>query len=402
MTKTVLTDVVADQYTRWMYPKPIMDLTEWAASNWEWFDPSHAHPVFWPDRDYNIGMDILVAGCGTNQAAVIAFTNPGAKVVAIDVSSQSLAHQRFLKEKHGLRNLELHLLPIEELNTLSRDFDLIISSGVLHHMASPQAGMDTLARCLRRDGVAAIMLYARHGRVGVDMLSSSFRDMGLRQDEVSVAAVREVLASLPQDHPVRAYLSIARDLDTDAGVVDTFLHGRERNYTIPECLGLVEAAGLVLQDLFFKAPYNPWPFSESPLHAPLSEMSREERWSVMERINFRNSCHFFMACRPDRDPDGWRIDFSPEASAGYVPAFRHRCHIKGTQVVRHGFSMELSPVQSSLLRQVDGRRSIKDIVAIADRSGPLKGQGLSRIEPVAMGFFYGLWQTDFLTMTMPR
>lgn len=402
MNNAVLTDVVADQYTRWVYPKPIMDLTGWVKSNWEWFDPSHAHPVFWPDRDYNIEMDILVAGCGTNQAAVIAFTNPGAKVVAIDVSPQSLTHQQFLKKKHGLKNLELHLLPIEELNTLSRDFDLIISSGVLHHMTSPQAGMDMLARCLRRDGVAAIMLYAKHGRVGVDMLSSAFRDMGLQQDEVSVAKVREVLESLPQEHPVRAYLSIAKDLDSDAGVVDTFLHGRERNYTIPECLELVEAAGLVLQDLFFKAPYNPWPFTQHPLHTTLADLSREQRWSVMERINFRNSCHFFMACRPDRDPDSWKIDFSPEAAVDYVPAFRHRCHIKGTQVVRHGFSMDLSPTQLSFLRHVDGRRRIKDIVALADRSESLQTHDRSGIELIAMGFFYGLWQTDFLTMTLPR
>ena len=35
-------------------------------------------------------MDILVAGCGTNQAAVLAFTNPAANVVAINVSQPSL------------------------------------------------------------------------------------------------------------------------------------------------------------------------------------------------------------------------------------------------------------------------------------------------------------------------
>ena len=36
-------------------------------------------------------------------------------------------------------------------------------------------------------------------------------------------------------HPIRGYLQIAPDLQDDAGLVDTFLHGREQAYTIDEC-----------------------------------------------------------------------------------------------------------------------------------------------------------------------
>ena len=119
------------------------------ATNWDWFDPTHAHRVLWPDRDYRPDLDILIAGCGTNQAAVFAFNNPGANVVAVDISQPSLDHQQYLKDKHGLHNLELHLLPIEELPTLGRQFDLVVSTGVLHHMADPLAGLKALAGCLR-------------------------------------------------------------------------------------------------------------------------------------------------------------------------------------------------------------------------------------------------------------
>ena len=157
-------DVVARQYERWRYPEPIHDLAAWVETNWEWFDPVHAHGVLWPDRAYKPNLDILIAGCGTNQAAVFAFTNPVANVVAVDVSQPSLDHQQYLKEKYGLANLELRLLPIEELPTLGRDFDLIVSTGVLHHLADPPSGMKALARCLRRDGVLGVMLYAKYGR----------------------------------------------------------------------------------------------------------------------------------------------------------------------------------------------------------------------------------------------
>ena len=62
-----LDDVVAQQYSRWMYPAPIFDLPAWLKDHWQWFDPSHAHRLFWPDQEYPVGLDILVAGCGTNQ-----------------------------------------------------------------------------------------------------------------------------------------------------------------------------------------------------------------------------------------------------------------------------------------------------------------------------------------------
>ena len=127
------------------YPPPIQDLEAYSTNNWEWFDPFRAHRVLWPDRDYRPDLHILIAGCGANQASVFAFTNRAAKVVAVDVSQSALDHQRYLKDKHGLDNLELHLLPIEELSTLQRDFDLIVSTGVLHHMADPLTGMTALA-----------------------------------------------------------------------------------------------------------------------------------------------------------------------------------------------------------------------------------------------------------------
>ena len=74
----------------------------------------------------------------------------------------------------------------------------------------------------------SLMLYARYGRIGVDLLQGVFRDLGLGQDPASLRIVEEALSTLPDDHPVRAYQAIAPDLGYDAGLVDTFLHGREQ------------------------------------------------------------------------------------------------------------------------------------------------------------------------------
>jgi SAM-dependent methyltransferase len=388
MTDPSPSDIVSDQYTRWPYPAPIEDLPGWLEANWEWFDPSHAHRLFWPDRAYRPDMDILVAGCGINQAAVFARNNPAARVVAIDTSARALAHHERLKQRYALANLELHRLPVEQAGSLERRFDLIVSTGVLHHLADPRHGLAALGACLKPDGVAALMVYARYGRIGVQTLQSVFRDLGFAQDEASLARVKDAIASLPDAHPVKAYLRIAPDLQSDAGWVDTFLHGREASYSIDDCLDLVDGAGLAFQDLFMKADYYPPPGSTNAFHDLVSTLPPPGQWSIMERMNFGNACHFFMACRDDRPVERYRIDFDAAAAMAYVPSFRLRCALDGGQICRPGWRMDLDAEAQDLVRQIDGRRTIGDI------GGDLGGDSARRL-------FQRLWQLDFLAMGLP-
>jgi SAM-dependent methyltransferase len=398
-----LSDVVAQQYERWRYPAPIEDLEVWAQSYWEWFDPWHAHRVLWPDRRYKPGMDILIAGCGTNQAAVFAHANPRANVVAVDISDASLEHQRHLKTKYGLENLELHRLPIERVHTLDGDFDLIVSTGVLHHLADPITGIQALADCLRPDGVMALMVYATYGRIGVDIMQSVYRDVGLHQDEPSLRIVKESLVFAARSHPVRSYLNLADDVASDAGLVDTFLHGRARCYTVDDCLELVKAGGLVFQDWFLKSGYYPPRLinPNSEFLDAVEALPQEKQWSVMERLNTTNGCHFFLACRADRPTESYRIDFSSAAAADYIPSLRWRCDLRGTTLSRWGWSVELNTTQLALAQQVDGRRTIDEIAYRVAQSGVLSPDEAAEVDATARTFFKNVWQTDFVAITLP-
>lgn len=101
MSEDARADGVSRQYDRWQYPPPVTDLDAWTTNHWDWFDPFWAHRLLWPDREYRPDLDILIAGCGTFQAAVYAYTNRAAKVVAIDVSRTALDHQQFLRTSTG-------------------------------------------------------------------------------------------------------------------------------------------------------------------------------------------------------------------------------------------------------------------------------------------------------------
>lgn len=396
-------DIVARQYQRWQYPHPIADLELWTTNSWEWLDPAYSHRILWPDREYKPDLDVLVAGCGTNQAAIFAFTNPDARVVGIDISQPSLSNQQHLKAKHGLKNLELYLLPIEEVATLGLDFDLVVSTGVLHHLADPGRGLTSLAECLRRDGVIGLMLYAKYGRIGVELLESAFRDMGLGQDEASVQLVKDLLLLLPHDHPVVSYLRTARDLVSDAAIVDTFLHGRQRSYTVGDCLSLVAAAGLVFQGWFLKTPYYPHEFNmpKSGFYPAVTALPETTLWSVMERIQTLNAGHLFMACRSDRPKEQYSIDFTTAEAFDYVPELRTGCGVEGGDIVWPGRRWTLKPDQLPFVEHIDGRRTIREIAQqVAGRTDrPPAGDA----ETAEMGrrLFQSLWRLDFVAMALP-
>jgi SAM-dependent methyltransferase len=405
LTEDPRADGVSRQYDRWEYPPPVIDLEEWAANgHWDWFDPFWSHRIFWPNRrEFKPDLDILIAGCGTSQAAECAFTNRGASVVAIDVSRSALNHEQYLKDKHGLDNLELHHLPIEEVSALGRDFDLIVCSGVLHHMADPLTGLKALGECLRRDGALAAMLYAKYGRIGVEILESVFRDLGLAQDEASVQLVKDAIAMLPADHPASSYVRVARDLLSDSGIVDTFLHTRQRSYTVAECLDLVSGAGLAFQGWFHKTPYYPHdlfpPGSKLPL--VLSQLPDAKLWSVMERLQTLNATHYFIACRPERPKEHYTVDFSsPSGALDYVPLTRTACQLSGDEIFLRGVKLKLNPAQLPFVQHVDGRRTIREIIECVAQQGDVPQETRARLEEFGHNLFQALWRLDFLTMAL--
>ena len=85
--------------------------------------------------------NILVAGCGTGQHSIgTASTFQSSKIFAIDLSLSSLAYAKRKTDEFGIENIKYMQADILDLGKLDRKFDIIESSGVLHHMANPLAG----------------------------------------------------------------------------------------------------------------------------------------------------------------------------------------------------------------------------------------------------------------------
>lgn len=396
-------DPIRAFYNAHPYPPPVSDL-ERARELWR--DPLRAKGdfhLFWPARPFRNDLDILVAGCGTSQAARHALHRPDARVTGIDVSATSLKHTQSLKRQYGLGNMETEMRAIEDVGRLGRQFDLIVCTGVLHHLADPEAGLRALRSALKPDGVIHLMLYAPHGRAGIYLLQDYCRRLGIGTSRAEIAQLTEAVEALPWQHPLQPALQQSRDfLDPDA-LADALLNPRDRAYDVPQLLAALDDSGLRLCRWYRQAPYLPQcgAIAQTAHGERIAALPPREQYAAMELWRGAMATHSLIAARDDdgigNGADGDGIGFDDERWPRFVPI-----RLPSTDCVQdnlppgavgllfnrnHRFHDLILPVdadQKAMLDAIDGEHSIGQI---AQRTG------LGRSDK-ARDFFEALWRYD--------
>lgn len=203
------------------------------------------------------GFRALVAGSGTGDATIYLAeqlkTIPGARVVSIDFSQASNEVARQRARVRGLRNITfLHgsLLDLPGMDV--PPFDYINCTGVLHHLADPDAGLAALTAVLAPGGAMGLMLYGRYGRTGVYQMQELMRLVNGDEPDPRerIANTKAMLAALPPSNWFKRGEELFSDHVRfgDVGVYDLFLHEQDRAYTVPETYAFVERAGMNLID----------------------------------------------------------------------------------------------------------------------------------------------------------
>ena len=112
--------------------------------------------------------EILIAGCGTGQQAMAWSAYMDSKICAVDLSSESLAYAiRKAKEKN-IKNINFYHLDLLDLELLNKKFDIIISTGCLHHMEKPEDGLESLVNVLKPQGLIYLGLYSKRARSEIE------------------------------------------------------------------------------------------------------------------------------------------------------------------------------------------------------------------------------------------
>ena len=373
-------DPVCEFYTHHPYPPPVENLDR---ARDEWRDENRhraEYHLLWPHRPYRSDLEILVAGCGTWQAAKYAVCRPEARVVGIDVSPTSLDHTEQLKHKYKLTNLEVRSSSIERVAELERCFDLIVCTGVLHHLADPDAGLRALRSVLKSEGSIYLMVYAPYGRTGVYMLQDYCRRLGIGTSEREINDLMAVLKALPQHHPLAGLLRGSRDAANPDALADALLNPRDRAYSVPQLFDFIEGNGLTFERWYSQAPYLPQcgAIATTPHRVRLTALSECEQYAAMELWRGALATHSVIISRSDSNEAGGKVRFNDPRWPQYVPV-----RLPGTLCVQdrlpegaagvllsryHTFPdlvLVIDAQEKRMFDAIDGRRSIAELVKSA-------------------------------------
>jgi hypothetical protein len=324
-------------------------------------------------------------------------------VSGIDVSATSVLCTKELQRKHGLNNLQVHRLPIECAHELGTRFDQIVCTGVLHHLADPDAGLAALREVLEPDGAMHLMVYAPYGRTGIYMLQEFCRQLGIRADDGEIRDLVTALRLLPPGHPLETLLREAPDFRHDAALADALLHPQDRAYSVPQLFDFLEKGGLRFGRWVRQAPYSPHcgVMAAIPQTRRIAQRPAADQYAAVELFRGTMVRHNVVAYRND-GPGPQQIDFAGDAWPDYVPirmsdtiCVQERPPF-GTAAVlinrSHTFRDLLVPIDSvekCLFDAIDGSCSIRDLV---DSTLPRSGRRSSL--DVARRFFERLWWSD--------
>jgi SAM-dependent methyltransferase len=369
--------------------------------------------LFWPSRPFKEGFSVLVAGCGTSQAAKHAMRWPGAQVVGIDFSATSVRSTETLKRKYQLNNLQVRQLPVERATELGKTFDQIVCTGVLHHLPDPDIGLRALRDVLAPGGAMQLMVYAPYGRAGVYMMQEFCRRMGLRANDDGIRSLIGALKALPPAHPLATLLREAPDFQQEAALADALLHPQDRAYSVPQLFEYIERAGLAFGRWLRQAPYTarcgvP---ARIPQARQMIQLPPVEQYAAVELFRGTMARHSAIVHRKD-DADAQRVCFSEGDWTGYVPVrmpdtvcVQERLPPGAAAVLvnrSHTFRDLYVPIDAAekrLFDAVDGNCTIGEILQ--------QGTSASRSEPgveveAARNLFERLWWYDQVVVDTSR
>jgi 2-polyprenyl-3-methyl-5-hydroxy-6-metoxy-1,4-benzoquinol methylase len=195
---------------------------------------------------------VLVAGCGTGFEPIdMARMDPALTITAMDLSRASLAHGMRVAEDLGLTGIRFVQGDILAFDKVQAQFDVVTSTGVIHHMARPEDGLARLAGVLRPGGVVRLGLYSERARAVVRAAHDLIQRKGWTPVDADIRAFRAHVLVLPEGDPLAA-LKESADFYSLSGCRDLVFHVQEHRYTPPQLGELIAGAGLRL--VAFEAP----------------------------------------------------------------------------------------------------------------------------------------------------
>ena len=243
------------------------------------------------------GKTILDAGCGSGyKSLVLAIANPGAEIVGVDLSSESVKLARERLKYHGIEQAEFHAMAIEDLSSLGRSFDYINCDETLYFFPNPATGLAAMKSVLKPKGLIRTNLHSAWQRAPLYRAQSMFKLMGLFEsnpEELEIELVKEVMGALSPhvDLKQRTWKpQYATGDKSEEVILANFLLQGDRGFTVPEMFEALREADLEFTSMVNWHAWEVLFLFQKPDDLPaflafgLPECSVEDRLALFELI----------------------------------------------------------------------------------------------------------------------
>lgn len=226
--------------------------------------------------------DILIAGCGTGQHSIGIFQLiKGAKILAIDLSISSIAYAKRKTSELGIESIEYAQADLLNLTSSGRSFDVIESSGVLHHLENPFEGWEVLLSLLRPHGLMRLGLYSELARRDIVKVRNLIIQNGIGSSFNEIRVYRKNLLELKKIEDF-GFATSSSDFFSTSACRDLLFHVQEHRMNLKMLADFFQS-----HDLIFLG----FDIDTSVIHAYKNRFPNDpsatnlEQWDIYEEEN---------------------------------------------------------------------------------------------------------------------
>lgn len=364
------------------------------------------------------GKVILDAGCGTGfKSLILAEANPGAQIVGVDLSEESVKLARQRLAFHGFENVEFHAMTIEDLPSLGMTFDYINCDEVLYLLPDPVLGLQSMRAVLKPSGILRTNLHSRYQREAYYRAQTIFQLLGLMESGTGDFEIGQVIETMTSLKPTvnlkaRTWQSKYESPQEAGSILANFLLIGDKGFTIPELFALLDAADLSFINMVNWRHWEVTDLFNDPEDLPglwgmsLLGADRPSKLHLYELLNPVNRLMDFWCIHPDAeaasltadewDEADWRsavVHLHPQLQTDAVKQDILHCvaQSRSVELSRYidlptmGAVMVESTLAACLLPLWDGPQPI---TALVERYLTLRPCHLATLEPISYDTAY--------------
>jgi tetratricopeptide (TPR) repeat protein len=176
--------------------------------------------------------EILIAGCGTGQHSIETSQSiKGARILAVDLSMPSLAYAKRKTGELDIEFIEYAKADLLKLSSLGRTFDVVESSGVLHHLENPFEGLKVLLSLLRPHGLMRLGFYSELARQDIVRVRNLISKEGIGSTFQEIRSYRQNLLELNDSEKYR-FATSSSDFFSTSACRDLLFHAQEHRMNL--------------------------------------------------------------------------------------------------------------------------------------------------------------------------